>query len=255
MENNLVPKIKNRKSPSPKFELTFFEKEHRLDSRLYSQRMDVTPKATNQLIKHHQNRLEKFGLLPFEMEAVKRKRGVKYEKYFLLNESQSIFLLTLSRNTEKVMDLKEDLTREFMFYRKQTLKKARKAEMRGQIEWQQTRFEGKEDRRELTDAIKPLVALADESGSKNADKYYETFSKLIYDQLFGIKKAPLNFRDTLDKESLKQLKMVEWKVSQWLNQAIETCTDYHQPYQIIKGKLKALVSVIGTLNPCREIAA
>ena len=78
---------------------------------------------------------------------------------------------------------------------------------------------------------------------------------MIYDQLFGLKKAPLNFRDTLGKEALKQLKMVEWNVSQWLNQAIETCTDYHQPYKIIKGKLKALVGVIGTLNHRLEIAA
>jgi len=255
MENNLVQKIKNRKSPSPKFELTIFEKEPRIDHRLISGKLEVKPKATSQLIKRHQKRLEKFGLLPFEMEAVERNRGVKYEKYFLLNESQSVFLLTLSRNTEKVMDLKEDLTREFMLYRKQTLKKARDAERRGQIEWQQTRFEGIEDRLELTDSIQRLVDLAQESGSKNADRYFERITQLIYRQLFGFKKAPSNFRDSLDKESLKQLKMVEWKASQWLTDAIETCTDYHQPYKIIKGKLIALVLVIGTLNPCLEIAA
>ena len=123
------------------------------------------------------------------------------------------------------------------------------------LSWQQDRLEGKQDRRELTDAIKNLVALAQDSGSNNADRYYESISKLIYDQLFGIKKAPLNFRDSLDKESLKQLKMVEWKVSEWLNEAIRTCKDYHQPYKDIKGKLKCLVSVIGIMNPYRQITA
>ena len=74
MEKHISKRMKS------KFELTVFEKEPRLDSRLYSQRLDVTPKATNQLIKRHQKRLERFGLLPFEMEAVERNRGVKYEK-------------------------------------------------------------------------------------------------------------------------------------------------------------------------------
>ena len=67
--------------------------EPRVDSRVISQKLNVQHKATVQLIARHQNRLEKFGLVPFEMEAVKKKRGVKHEKYYLLNESQSIFLL------------------------------------------------------------------------------------------------------------------------------------------------------------------
>jgi len=123
------------------------------------------------------------------------------------------------------------------------------------LSWQQDRLEGKQDRLELTDSIKRLVDLAQDSGSKNADRYFERITQLIYDQLFGLKKAPLNFRDSLDKQALKQLKMVEWNVSQWLNQAIETCTDYHQPYKIIKERLIALVGVIGTLNHRLEIAA
>jgi Rha family phage regulatory protein len=119
--------------------------------------------------------------------------------------------------------------------------------------WQQARIEGKQDRYELTEAIKKLVELAVSSGSNNADRYYESISKMIYQQLFNIKQVPLNFRDSLDQDSLKQLRMMEWQVSQWLIKAIATCKDYHEPYREIKEKLKILVSVIGVMSPCFQI--
>ena len=172
--------------------------------------------------------------------------GREQKKYIM--DRRSFSILSMGFTGKKALKWKNDFYDAFEKMETHILQQQN-------LSWQQDRLEGKQDRLELTDSIKRLVELAQDSGSKNADRYFERITQLIYDQLFGLKKAPSNFRDTLGKEALKQLKMVEWNVSQWLNQAIKTCTDYHQPYKEIKGKLKALISVIGIMNPCRGIAA
>ncbi|MCP5197322.1 MAG: Rha family transcriptional regulator [Gammaproteobacteria bacterium] len=76
--------------------------EPRVDSRLIAEQLGVEHKATRQLIQQYQTDFEEFGLLPFEMEAVKEDgaRGTKHEKFALLNEDQSYLLLTYAQNTE-----------------------------------------------------------------------------------------------------------------------------------------------------------
>jgi len=126
---------------------------------------------------------------------------------------------------------------------------------RQNVSWQQSRIEGKQSRSKLTDAIKRLVDLAKENNSKNADKYYISITNMIYKQVFSLKKVPDQFRDSLGKNELYQLQLVEWKIAEWLNQSIDSCLDYHEPYVEIKKKLKTLVAVIGVINLNRQIAA
>lgn len=57
---------------------------------------------------------------------------------------------------------------------------------------------------------------------------------MIYKQVFDLKKVPDQFRDSLDKNDLYQLQLVEWKVAEWLNNSINSCFDYHEPYSEIK---------------------
>jgi Rha family phage regulatory protein len=114
--------------------------------------------------------------------------------------------------------------------------------------WQQARIESKDIRLELTDSIKRLVDLANESGSKNAHRYYEIITKMIYQEVFSIKKVPPHFRDTLDKKALHHLQLVEWKMAEWLSESIDACEDYHEPYREIKARLKSLIDVIGQIN-------
>ena len=121
--------------------------------------------------------------------------------------------------------------------------------------WQQDRLESKKYRHELTDAIQKLVIFAELSESKNPNIYFTLFSKMINKTVFDLSKVPHNFRDTLDTDSLKQLQLVEWKIAQWLNNAVDECSDYHDPYYLIKNKLDSLVNVIGQISPTPLIAA
>jgi len=121
--------------------------------------------------------------------------------------------------------------------------------------WQQERLEGKQTRRYLTDAIQKLVKFAELSGSKNPNIYYTNIPIMVNKTVFGLSKVSHDFRDTLNIDSLKQLQLVEWTVAQWLNNAVDECSDYHEPYYIIKNQLESLVNVIGHITPSPLIAA
>lgn len=91
------------------------EGEARVDSRLIAMQLGVKHKNTMELIEKYAGHFERFGLLPFQTEAVKSPgaRGAKHQKLALLNEDQAYFLLSLSRNTERVVELKANLVMAF----------------------------------------------------------------------------------------------------------------------------------------------
>lgn len=91
------------------------EGEARADSRKLAIELDVEHKAVMQLVEKHFDDISDFGLLRFEMEAVKREgdRGIKYLKHVYLNEDQCYFILTLVRNTKSSVALKKRLVQEF----------------------------------------------------------------------------------------------------------------------------------------------
>lgn len=89
--------------------------EPRVDSREIAQNLGVKHKNTLELIERYADRFRQHGLLPFQTEAVKRpgSRGAKHLRYVSLNEDQCYFLLALSRNTPKVVELKSELVHAF----------------------------------------------------------------------------------------------------------------------------------------------
>lgn len=99
--------------------LTLVSGEPRVDSRLVAAELGVAPRNTFELVENYSDQFQEFGLLPFETGAVKREgeRGTKFEKFYLLNEDQTCFLLTLVRNTPQAVDLKKKLVRAFSQYR------------------------------------------------------------------------------------------------------------------------------------------
>jgi len=199
--------------------------------------------------KRHTNILEKIeSLVRYDDEDRLNFRPISYKdsygriqkKYIM--DRRSFSILCMSFTGKKALKWKNDFYDAFEQMENFILQQQN-------YSWQQARTDGKKDRYELTEAIKKLVEFAENSGSKNADRYYESISKMIYQKLFGITRVPLDFRDSLGHNSLKQLKNIEWQVSQWLTKAIETCNDYHEPYREIKEKLSILVSVVGVMSP------
>ncbi|WP_321359552.1 Rha family transcriptional regulator [Pseudomonas extremaustralis] len=89
--------------------------EPRVDSRQLAEQLGNQHKNALALIERYADKFKEFGLLAFETEAVKAagQRGTKHLKYALLNEDQAFFLLSLSRNTERVVELKASLIMAF----------------------------------------------------------------------------------------------------------------------------------------------
>jgi phage regulator Rha-like protein len=88
-----------------------------VDSRLIAQGLGIKHKAFLETIRKHQTSLERdFGSITFETLSSTMPNGSvnpKPEKYALLNEMQSTFCVTLSRNTPQVVELKLRLVKAF----------------------------------------------------------------------------------------------------------------------------------------------
>ena len=96
--------------------------------------------------------------------------------------------------------------------------------------WLGIRNESKEARRYETDQIKLFVEYAKEQGSKNADRYYVLFTKLINSKM-GIQSGK---RDELSQETLMELKSLETLVKMRIRKLIEKETPYKEIYQDVK---------------------
>src|SRR5438445_2460515 len=97
-----------------------FNGEDRIDSRVVDKVLGIEHKSFMETIRKYQERLERRGLLPFQQAKTtddERGRG-RPETYVLLNEGQSLFASTLSRNTEEVVDFKDALVTAFLEARK-----------------------------------------------------------------------------------------------------------------------------------------
>lgn len=105
-----------------KIQLINLNDEARVDSRLVTARLNLTHKNTLSLIAKYKVKFERFGVLPFEMD--KSHLAGRPEKYYLLNENQAYFLLSLSRNTDDVVDLKANLVMAFSDARNKAYKES-----------------------------------------------------------------------------------------------------------------------------------
>ncbi|WP_295353030.1 Rha family transcriptional regulator [uncultured Succinivibrio sp.] len=78
-----------------------------------------------ELAKKYQESLSKFGLVPFKTEQVKRGFGTapQSKEVAILNEQQAYFLVTLMRNSEKVIKFKLALVKAFFEMREQIQEK------------------------------------------------------------------------------------------------------------------------------------
>lgn len=88
--------------------------EVRADSRNIAQQLGVKPENTLGLIERYLPKFKRFGVVPFQTEKpLPDSNGGRQGRFALLNEDQCYFLLSLSRNTERLVELKASLIMAF----------------------------------------------------------------------------------------------------------------------------------------------
>lgn len=88
------------------FDFLQLGEEYRIDSRDVAPKLGLEHKHFMETLRTYQEKLEHFGSLPFQTAVKKREVGATHQTYVMLNRNQVLFAITLSRNTEQVVEWK-----------------------------------------------------------------------------------------------------------------------------------------------------
>lgn len=203
--------------------------ELRTDSRLLAGFLDHRHRTILENIDKYASELKQIGRLAFETGTLETNGGKQKQRYALLSEDQCYFLLTLMRNNERVVAAKLALVKAF-------------SEARAQLARRDiARLDGKEVRRMETDSIKALVEYASANGSKSADRYYASITKMT-NSLLGIESGQ---RENLSASELKQVAIVEGIVDLAIRDGLKAEMPYKDIYQLAKARAVLVVPAIG----------
>jgi len=208
--------------------LNLVSNEYRVDSRLLAPELNHRHRTILESIDKYKSQFESLGRLPFQTEkGIELEQGgfAKSTRYFLLNEDQCYFLLTLMRNNNHIVQSKLKLVKAFRDARKQL------------AERDIARLDGKQARRLETDAIKHLVDYAKASGSSRPDMYYANIT-VMTNKALGIEAGE---RDRMDARQLQLLKLAETMVEIAIRDGLKAELHYKDIYRLCKDRVSDLL--------------
>ncbi len=206
------------------------EGEQRISSELIADSIGTTHKATNNLIRKYSPKLETFGELPFQ-KALGGRKNLAY-----LNEDQAIFLMTLSKNTELVVEFKHQLVTAFSNLRR---KQAIVDENHAKVGWQERRELGKLTRHTQTDVIQAFLDYACKQGSTNYPlRGYSIITTMVNNAL------QLDDRETASEEQLLHVATTELLVARTLTEGMNEGLAYKNIYQRCRTKVHDLADLL-----------
>jgi len=221
-------------------------------SKIVSNGVEIQHKNVIALIERHHVRIANLrkGVLPFETDKPKKgSKGGRPEKYYILNEIQTTFLISLMKNTEIVLNFKENLVKEFFRMRKALLE----SKLNKQNEqWLEARKEGKNIRKNTTGVYKEYLEYAIQQGSKNykkrPDNVYINFTKMINKALFDFEfKIPKgeSARDYMTTNQLTITSTAELAAQRLIHKEIDKGTHYKEIYTLVKKEMEQYSNFIG----------
>lgn len=203
--------------------LNLVSSEFRIDSRLLAPELNHRHRTILESLDKYKSQFEGLGAFPFKTEM--GLNGGVPVRYFLLNEDQCYFLLTLMRNNNHIVKAKLNLVKAFRDARKQL------------AERDMARLDGKQVRRLETDAIKSLVEYAKASGSSKPDTYYITITKMT-NKALGIESGQ---RDSMDARQLQLLKIAETLVEIAIRDGLKANLNYKDIYRLCKDRVSDIL--------------
>ncbi len=190
------------------------------------------------LIEKYRDRFEKFSPLP--AERIKTK-GRPVDQ-LLLDEDQTMFLGSLLRNTEVVLNFKEKIIHQFKKCRKQL---ERINHQKYDPDYQIVRDAGKIVRKDTTDIMKEFIVYAESQGSKSANRYYMNITRMMNGLLFIVEGKFKNLRDVLSIHQLMTVSSAESIIEKGLIDGMKRKMFYKEIYQDIKKKVMIFAELHG----------
>ena len=200
------------------------------DSMVIAEGTNNKHRSVQRIIDTHISSLEKFGRVRFQITPMQTKGGIQEFKLYQLNEQQATFLITLLRNTEKVIDFKIRLVQEFFKMRQALMQRQTKS-------WVESRHQSKLTRQCETDVLKDLVGYAELQGSTHADKYYIVYSKLAN------KIAHISNRDVATMLELNNLNLIESIILKVVRQEMNKGAHYKEIYRTCSDRLNQFIKI------------
>ena len=207
------------------FSIALIKSEFRVDSRLLAPELNHRHRTILENIDKYKSQFESLGHLPFETENGYNNIQVRFA---LLNEDQCYFLLTLMRNNNHIVSAKLKLVKAFRDARTQLANR------------DIARIEGKQVRHMETNAIRDLIEYARANGSKNADMYYMTITKMTNAAL-GIDAGQ---RDILEARKLNEINMAETMVKIAISDGLNANMPYKDIYKLCKERVSSIAMVL-----------
>ena len=190
------------------------------------------------LIEKYRNRFENFSPLPAERI---RTKGRPIEQ-LLLDEDQTMFLGTLLRNTDLVLDFKEMLVHQF--------KKARLIlesldAIKTDNKYIETREAGKIVRKNTTDAMQDFVEYAKSQGSGSPDRYYGNITKMMNGLLFIVEGKFKNLREVMSVHQLMTVSSAEQIIDRGLRDGMSRKKFYKDIYKDVRDRVMIFAELHG----------
>ena len=196
----------------------------RVDSRIIAEQLGRNHKSTFELILRYREELEQFNHLPFKTEdGFRSQGGGKAKRFALLTEDQAYFLLTLSRNSERVVRLKLRLVQAF--------RHARDA-----AEITKDYLPGYH---QLQDEVRHLSEVAHAAGSTTPECMFHISINRLVNKVCGL--AP-GQRSGLTPRKRIAVMSVGFVIQKTIESALEAGADHHDAYQQAKHQAERYAS-------------
>lgn len=184
------------------------------------------------LHQRHKEGLDKFSVEVRSSQFETPFNGIGKERKAFLYKEQGIYVICGYSNKETADRFNDWVADTIISIRKNGYYIATEKDEK----WIGTRNESKQARRYETDQIKLFAEYAKAQGSRNADRYYTIFTKLV-DGKLGIGSGQ---RDNLAQETLMDLKALETVVKMRIRTLMESNVHYKKIYRDVKQMVEEL---------------
>jgi len=216
-----------------------YENEARVGTSFIADELSRDHSNLKETIEKYKDKFEYFSLLK---RRKLRSTGGRAANEYLLDEDQFMFLGTLMKNNEKVVEFKFMIIKGFKECRKTLLDLQ---VHKKQPEYQITRDAGKIVRRQTTDVMKEFVEYAKEQGSNNSERYYSNITRMLNGLLFIVDGKFKNIRNTLTVQQLMTVSSAEQIIDRGLRGGMSKKKYYKEIYKDIRSKVELFAELHG----------